>query len=240
MNIKDKLTIVIPSKNEEKYIERTIGSLVKQYGIKGTKVIVADNYSKDKTRAKVITLRETYKDILKIELVDGGNVAYARNYGSHLAKTKYVLFLDADSVIIDPSNIQDNIKLMENHKLDLMTCKVKSVGKDIRTAIAFKLFNIVNKVISIKTPFAVGTYFLTRADKFKKLGEFDITLQHSEDYYLSKKYKTNKFKISKHFIGQDDRRFKKMGYTGMVKLLIKGYINRNNKDFFKKDIGYWL
>lgn len=240
MSLKDKLTIIIPCKNEENYIERTIISIVKQEGIKGVRVIIADGFSKDKTRAKIITLRETFKDILKIELVDGGGVAYARNYGTHIAKTKYILFLDADSVLIGHGNINDNIKLMEAEKLDLMTCKIKSVGKDIRTSIAFKLFNLINKVISIKTPFAVGTYFLTRADKFKKFGEFDMSLQHSEDYYLSKKYKPNKFKISKYYIGQDDRRFKKMGYTGMVKLLIKGYFNRNNKAFFKKDVGYWL
>jgi len=30
-----------------------------------------------------------------------------------------------------------------------------------------------------------------------------------------------------------------MGYLGMVKLLIKSFINRDNKDFFKKDVGYW-
>lgn len=240
MNIKDKLTIVIPCKNEEKYIEKTITSIVRQHGIKGTRVIIADGFSKDKTRPKIITLRETFKDIIKIELVDGGTVSHARNYGSKLVKTKYVLFLDADSELISDSNITDNIKLMEKEKLDLTTCKIKSVGKDIRTSIAFKLFNIINRIVSIKTPFAVGTYFLTRVDVFKKLGEFDVTLNHSEDYYLSKKYKPAKFRISKHFIGQDDRRFKKMGYTGMAKLLIKGYFNRNNKSFFKKDVGYWL
>ena len=30
-----------------------------------------------------------------------------------------------------------------------------------------------------------------------------------------------------------------MGYTFMIVLLIKGFINRNNIDYFKKDVGYW-
>jgi hypothetical protein len=64
-------------------------------------------------------------------------------------------------------------------------------------------------------------------------------LRHSEDYCLSKKYNPKKFTISEHYVGQDDRRFKKMGYFGMIKLLIKSFLNRNNPEYFKKDIGYW-
>ena len=47
------------------------------------------------------------------------------------------------------------------------------------------------------------------------------------------------FKIIDRHVGQDDRRFKKMGYMFMIVLLIKGFINRNNMDYFKKDVGYW-
>jgi glycosyltransferase involved in cell wall biosynthesis len=239
MNIKDKLTIVIPSYNEEKHIERTVLSIVEQYGIQGTRVIIADGFSKDKTRVKIINLREMFKDTIKIELVNGGKVSFARNFGATLVKTKYVLFLDADSVLLENNNIANNIQMMEKNHLNLVTCKIKSVGKDIRTNIAFRIFNLINRYISIKTPFAVGTYFLTSTELFRKLKGFDESLKHSEDYFLSKKYNPRRFKISKHYVGQDDRRFKKMGYIGMIKLLVKGYINRDDINFFKKDVNYW-
>jgi glycosyltransferase involved in cell wall biosynthesis len=239
MNIKDKLTIVIPSFNEENYIERTITNLASQNNITGTRVIIADGFSKDATRAKIINLKHNLKDILNIELVNGGKVAYARNFGLSLVKTKYVLFLDADTVLMDNDIIDHTLKTMYHDKLELLTCRVKSVGKDIRTDISFMLFNLINKLISRKTPFAVGTYFMTRTDKINLLNGFDETYQHSEDYMLSKLYHPKKFKISKKYIGQDDRRFKKMGYFGMVKLLINGYINRNNPNFFKHDVSYW-
>jgi hypothetical protein len=70
-------------------------------------------------------------------------------------------------------------------------------------------------------------------------GMFDESVNHSEDYLLSKQYPADKFKISNHYVGQDDRRFKKMGYMFMVVMLIKGFINKDNIDYFKKDIGYW-
>jgi len=98
---------------------------------------------------------------------------------------------------------------------------------------------LVNNIISKKTPFAVGTFFLTTKSSFFYHGQFDETLQHSEDYCLSKKYKPSEFRIINHYIGQDDRRFKKMGYTGMIKLLIKSFRNRNNINFFRNDVGYW-
>ena len=76
-------------------------------------------------------------------------------------------------------------------------------------------------------------------DTYKKVGMFDENVNHSEDYLLSKQYPVDKFKISNHYVGQDDRRFKKMGYMFMVTLLIKGFINKDNIDYFKKDVGYW-
>ena len=108
MNIKDKLTIVIPSFNEENYIERTITNLANQNNITGTRVIIADGFSRDRTRSKIINLKHSLKDKINIELVNGGKVAYARNFGLTLVKTKYVLFMDADTVLMDNNIIDDN------------------------------------------------------------------------------------------------------------------------------------
>lgn len=239
INIKDKLTIVIPTYNEENYISDTISSIVQQYNIRGTRVIVSDGFSTDKTRDIVNHLKEIYKDILKIELIDGGRVAVGRNNGARLVNTKYILFLDGDSPLLDPNNITHNLNLMNKKRLHLLTCEVKSVGKDIRTYIGFKLFNMMNKFISIKTPFAVGGYFMSRTDKFMEYGMFDETLNNSEDYWLSKMYNPKKFKISTMKYGQDDRRFIKMGYIGMLKLIVQNFIRRNNIEHFKQDVGYW-
>jgi len=147
LKIKNKITIVIPCYNEDKYIKKTIDSIYKQVLIDGTKVIIADNHSTDRTRGIINNLSNMYSDRLKIQMIDGGRVAQAR--------------------------------------------------------------------------------------------KFNEEYHHSEDFGLSKKYNPRKFKIFEHYVGQDDRRFKKMGYLGMVKLLIKSFFNRKNEEYFKKDIGYW-
>ena len=147
--------------------------------------------------------------------------------------------LDGDVLLIDNEVIYDTLFDMYHKGLDLLTCKITSYGKDIRTKLIFILFNFINWITSKKRPFAVGTYFLTHREKFIENGMFDETLNHSEDYLLSQKYDPKKFHISKHYIGQDDRRFKKMGYFGMIKLVVLGFFNRKNTEFYKKDVGYW-
>lgn len=239
ISIKDNLTIVIPTYNESEYISKTITSIHQQMGIRGTRVIVADNDSRDGTRKIVKELSFLYRKKLNIELINGGTVSVGRNNGAKLVETKYVLFVDGDIILNDTHTIQNTLNDMVNKNYYLLTCKLESYGKDFRTSFAFFIFNIVNYFISKETPFAVGTYFMVSTNMFRKFNGFNETLNHSEDYELSKKFKPRKFKISKYYVGQDDRRFKKMGYFGMIKLLIKGYRNRNNQDFFKKDIGYW-
>ena len=239
MHIRKRLTIVIPTYNEEKYISNTIESIIKQNHIYGTRVIIADNNSTDNTRNIVSQLKKQYSNIINIELIDGGNVSKGRNNGAKITNTEYILFMDGDVILTNPNHIYRTLKEMKYGDLDLLTSKIKSYGKDIRTKIAFNVFNMVNGLLSKVTPFAVGTYFMTKTNLFLKYGMFDETVNHSEDYLLSKKYPVDKFKISNHYVGQDDRRFKKMGYMFMIVLLIKGFINRNNMDYFKKDVGYW-
>jgi glycosyltransferase involved in cell wall biosynthesis len=237
--LRDKLTVVIPCYNEEQYIADTLYSLHNQTNNNGLRVIVADSQSTDKTREVVRILTRILYPKLRIELIEGGKVAYGRNEGAHLVKTKYILFLDADCQLPARNNLDYNIDKMEESSLDLLTCKITSRATSIRSKIAFLLFNLVNRVVSLKTPFAVGGYFLTRRDKFECYGRFDQTLSNSEDYWLSKKYSVKKFCISKMTYSQDDRRFKKMGYLGLLKLLVVNYINRDNIEFFRKDVGYW-
>jgi hypothetical protein len=83
-------------------------------------------------------------------------------------------------------------------------------------------------------PFAVGAFMLTRKSKFDELGGFPSKYETSEDFFLSKKYDVKKFKLVKHYFGQDSRRFQKMGYFGMAWYLIKNFWNRNNEKHWNK------
>jgi glycosyltransferase involved in cell wall biosynthesis len=235
-NMEQTLTIVIPCKNEEPYIGKLLQDLYFQR-IGKTRIIVADAHSTDGTRSIV----EQWKGSLNIEIIDGGTVSYGRNAGAKLATTPFVLFIDADVRFFKHwVVIRDALETIVYEQLDLVTLRTKCYVKDWRAGILFTAFNIFNGIMSKTTPFAVGAFFLTRKSTFDSLGGFPDTYTTSEDYLLSKQYQPKKFKILDHHFGQDNRRFKKMGYIGMMKYMITNFFNRNNPEhFINPNIKYW-
>jgi len=235
MKLEDKITIIIPSKNEENYIGHLLDSLRLQK-IGNTKIIIAD-CSTDNTRDIIRNNRSS----LNVEIIEGGPVSVARNNAAKLVTTPYILFIDADVLFFDNYTIRDAVFELEHHNLDLVGANVKCYEDDWRAELGFFIFNKINHILKHFTPFAVGAFMLTRKNKFDEFGGFGEKLATSEDYFLSRMYDTKKFKIIDHHFGQDARRFKKMGYFGMGWYLIKNFINRNNPKYWNKMNGdkYW-
>jgi glycosyltransferase involved in cell wall biosynthesis len=235
MKISEKITIVVPCKNEENYIAHLLMHL-RQQGIGKTRIIIAD-CSTDKTREVI----EIMKGELNVEVIEGGPVSEAKNNGARLATTPYILFIDSDVRFFKLTVIQDAVSEMEAHDLDLIGLNARCYDKNIVAQIGFSIFNVINNVLKYFSPFAVGAFMLTRRDRFEEYGGFPEKFATSEDFFLSRQYSPKKFRILNHHFGQDSRRFKKMGYFGMAAYLIKNFINRNNNEYWAKidNSKYW-
>jgi len=235
MKVSDKITIVVPCKNEENYIHHLLDALRLQ-DIGNTRIIIAD-CSTDNTRQ---VIRDN-SSLLNVEIIEGGPVSFAKNSGAKLVTTPYIIFIDADVRFFKPTVIKDAVNKLESKNLDLVGLNIKSYDKDIRAIIGFTLFNIINHILKFFSPFAIGAFMLTRRDKFEEFGGFPEKTVTSEDYFLSRMYSPKKFKIVNHYFGQDSRRFKKMGYFGMATYLVKNFINRNNKAYWNNldSSKYW-
>jgi glycosyltransferase involved in cell wall biosynthesis len=235
MKLSDKITIVVPCKNEETYITHLLDSLRSQ-DIGDTRIIIAD-CSTDNTRQVI----QNNRAFLNVEIINGGPVSVAKNNGARIATTPYILFIDADVRFFDPDVIWDAVVELESNNLDLIGANIKCYDNDLRASIGFTIFNAINNTLKYFTPFAVGAFMLTRADRFWEFGGFPEQMSTSEDYFLSRQYSTKKFRIINHYLGQDSRRFKKMGYFGMAQYLIKNFINRNNKKYWDQldNSRYW-
>ena len=223
----EKITIVVPCKNEERYIHYLLDSLRHQ-DIGQTRIIIADA-STDNTRAVI----EANKGTLNVEVIEGGPVSIAKNNGAALATTPYILFIDSDVRFFKDTVIHDAVRTLEEEDLDLIGLYIKCYDKDFVAKVSFSLFNIINRVMQHFIPFAVGAFMLTRRDRFEELGGFPARYETSEDFFLSKMYDVKKFKLIEHHFGQDSRRFKKMGYFGMAWYLIKNFWNRNNEKYWQ-------
>ena len=229
------ITIVIPCKNEELYIDKTLKSISNQIRVNKLRVIIADANSTDNTR-QIITKCQKQLSNLKIEVIDGGSVAVGRNKGAELVTTPYVLFMDADTELVETDILLTAVDKLDNY--ELITCRTKSSVNTFKSKLIFKVFNIIRKYFMTK-PFCTGVFFLTSIKSFKQFGGFDETVTNSEDYLLSRQYSLKEFYILPKHVTQDDRRFKYMGYGKFLKMIFKNYLNRNNVEYFRKDINYW-
>jgi glycosyltransferase involved in cell wall biosynthesis len=233
--LSDKITIVVPCKNEENYVAYLLMHLRNQL-IGSTRIIIAD-CSTDNTREVI----QATKGRLNVEIIDGGPVSLAKNNGARLVTTPYILFIDADVRFFKDTVIRDAVAEIESKNLDLIGLNIKCYDKNKRASIGFAVFNGINRVLKHFSPFAVGAFMLTRRDRFEEFGGFPEQMSTSEDYFLSRMYSPKKFCILNHYFGQDARRFKKMGYFGMAAYLIKNFINRNNKAYWDNldNSKYW-
>ena len=235
IKLSEAITIVVPCKNEEDYIHHLLKSLRSQ-NIGNVRIIIAD-CSTDNTRQVILE----NSDSLNVEIIDGGTVSVAKNCGARLVTTPYILFIDADVRFFKHNVIQDAVEEIESKNLDLVGLSIKCYVNDLRAMIGFSVFNITNKILKYFSPFAVGAFMLTRRDRFEEFGGFPEHCLTSEDYFLSRQYSPQKFRIIQHHFGQDSRRFKKMGYFGMTRYLVKNFVNRNNPAYWNHSdhTRYW-
>jgi glycosyltransferase involved in cell wall biosynthesis len=231
---KEIFTIIIPSKNEEKYIYKSLASISTQIGINSIKIIIADAYSMDNT-IKEIQRADKDFDNLDIQIINGGSVSYGRNQGAKVSKTPFLIFMDADSVLLNNDILLQTYLNIPNY--DLITVKQKSITTNFTDNLIWIIFDFIRTIMN--ESFSTGCYFVIGKSKFNKLGAFDENVIQSEDYLLSRNIPKSKFKILSRWVGQDDRRFKKIGYIKFIKIVLMNWLNRNNYEWFKKDNGYW-
>ena len=91
-----KFSIIIPLYNKEKYIRRVLDSILNQ-DYKDFEIIVVNDGSTDNSR---LVVNKIVDDRIKIVNKENGGVSSARNRGIDEAHGEWVLFLDADDILL--------------------------------------------------------------------------------------------------------------------------------------------
>ena len=95
MMIEPKISIIIPSYNSEKTIERAINSVITQ-NYSNKEIIVVDDGSFDNTK----TILSKYVESINIVTTENFGVSRARNNGIKNAVGDYIMFLDSDDYLL--------------------------------------------------------------------------------------------------------------------------------------------
>jgi glycosyltransferase involved in cell wall biosynthesis len=162
------ISIIVPTLNEQDYIEDCINSLL--IGLKNFKeyeILIVDGESNDDT---VEIINKFCKDNKKIKLINNPNktAPSALNLGLQFSKSDIIIRCDAHAYY-PPEYIENNVDLI--NKSDE---KTMNVGGFVVTK--SKKDNIISQSIAttLSSPFGVGnSRFRTGSDKEKKIYETD-------------------------------------------------------------------
>jgi glycosyltransferase involved in cell wall biosynthesis len=232
-----EVTIVIPAKNESAMLPKLLGSLCRQdyEGMARTRVIVADAGSTDGT----VELALSFRDRLNVEVIAGGLPSVGRNAGARLATTKYVLFLDADVELPEPTLLRRALWRMERRGLHLATTNIACRHGNFFDDALYAGNNLMQYVGSFLKPFATGMFMLFDREVFWELGGYNERALFAEDYLLSKGVAANRFRIVRGKVLTTNRRFRKLGHGRMVWMFFQTMLHSWDDEYFLRDRGYW-
>jgi glycosyltransferase involved in cell wall biosynthesis len=232
-----EITIIIPAKNEAKMLPKLLRSLCKQdyEGMSETRVIVADAGSTDGTMEAALSFR----DRLLVEVIPGGLPSVGRNAGARLATTKFLLFLDADVELPEPTLLRRALWRMRRKNLHLATTNIACRDGGFFDDALYAGNNFMQRIGSFTKPFATGMFMMFERDAFWTLGGFNERALFAEDYLLSKGVARLRFRIVRGRILTTNRRFQKLGHWTMVWMFVKTLIHSWDDEYFLQDQDYW-
>ena len=116
---KDKISVVVPIYNVEKYLERCINSIIKQT-YKNLEIILVDDGSTDNS-GKIADKYKKIDDRIKVIHKNNGGLSDARNKGIRMASGKYISFIDSDDYIAEDM-ISYLYKLIKDNNSEISIC----------------------------------------------------------------------------------------------------------------------
>ena len=131
MNGKDKISVIIPCYNVQKYIMRCFDSIYSQtYGFENLELILIDDLSTDNTWSILESLQRKYpENVISLKMQKKGKCGGARNLGMDICTGKYITFVDADDYV-HPDMLRVLYDRMTEDDYDVAQCGVSCFKAD--------------------------------------------------------------------------------------------------------------
>jgi len=122
-----QFTVVIPCYNLGVYLKQALDSVLSQT-LEGVEIIIVDDASNDPDTQKLLDQLETKLQVVKLE--ENSGVSVARNTGIQLAKSDYVLCLDADDHI-HPLYLESAKSVFDAYPdVGIVSCYMQTTGEE--------------------------------------------------------------------------------------------------------------
>ncbi len=178
-----KLSIIIPTLEEEKVIGKILKSLQELRGPQ-CEIIISDGHSSDRT----VDIAKEYAD--KVIVHDGKTrqtIAGGRNAGAKVAVGDYIVFIDADVEIYDVSKFFARAESFfdTNQKIVGLTANVR-IMKEFETIadrLNFDFINFIHRLANnvLGIGMAIGEFQMVRRSVFNSIGGYNEKIVVGED-----------------------------------------------------------
>jgi len=197
------LSIIIPARNEEKYVRNTLNSL-KEQDFKNFEIIFVDDNSQDKT-LDIVKEFEGVR-ILSLKGVEEGWVGknWACYNGAKLAKGEWLLFLDADSKL-ERDTLRRALGFSLKRNLDILSLapNINCIGfwSKVTTPLYLSLMNLFLPYEKVNNPkdkrvYLFGSFILIKRSTYWKMGGHEaVKGEMVEDRALGSLAKEKGFRV---------------------------------------------
>ena len=182
--MKNKISVIVPIYNAEKYLKKCIDSLVNQTK-KELEIILVNDGSTDNTE-KII--KKYTDERIKYYKNDNHGIGYTRNFGINKATGKYIMFLDSDDYV-EKNICEELFNKAEKDDLDLVVCDFyKEYENGKKEEIITKSFN--NSSLK-NNPDIITEYLAPWAKLYKR----DLLVNNNIKFVENLKYEDAPFVI---------------------------------------------
>jgi len=212
------VSVIIPTLQEENYIEKTLSNLKKV--TTPIEVIVVDGGSQDKTVE--IARRSTDK----VYSLRKRGISRGRNYGAKHANSDILVFLDTD-VIFPLDFVEKTRRAFEDPTVVGATCNIMPIRFRLDATIFFYFYNMLIRVFTRVKPHSRGEFFAARKRAFMRVKGFDENMPCLEDHDLANRLsKLGRFVfISDLTMYESLRRIQKLGFWRVIGTWFMDYIS---------------
>ncbi|UCE15587.1 MAG: glycosyltransferase [Candidatus Bathyarchaeota archaeon] len=212
-----KLSVIIPTYREERYIAKTLSNLV---NMKPTiEIVVVDGGSRDNT----VNIAKQFTD--KVYQVRKRGISRAKNHGAKKASGNILVFLDAD-VHPPPDFVEKVLETFNNPTVIGATCHIMPAKSRLAELAFFYFYNHLIQFCTKFKPHSRGEFFAVRKNDFLKINGFDENMPCLEDHDLALRLsKRGKFVFIRDLtVHESLRRFRKLGFFKVLGIWFTDYI----------------
>ena len=128
---KDRVSVIIPIYNAEKYVEKTLASVFAQ-SYRNIEIVLVDDCSKDKSAEIIAQLKKQHPEIIYFLQPKNMGAGAARNKALELATGQYVAFLDSDDLWL-PEKTARQLALMKDKKSPFSYAAIEMMDESGKT-----------------------------------------------------------------------------------------------------------